>query len=820
MRRLRPLVPLLFLLGCDRQLHRLFEAPPPPYIRLSVTLDASALTLARGGDLTLTATTTRFGEDRGPVAISVEGVPAGVSASVKGSTTAGDVTTTVLSIHADAGVVIGNYSLTVRAHANQATDATSLLVLTVIDPPDFAIAATRPAVTIARGGIARVGLVLSRTNLPSPVSLSVAADPGITAQIAANPLAADTTTATIAVGADVTVGAHTIVVHASSPGIAERSASITVNVTDDALQVLVQGDLSTPQLSAVSEEVIINSAATSGAVTLSVEGLPANATATFDPLAPGNPATRVRLSVGGTSPAGTYQLTIRARANGAPDATATLVLQVLPASIALAIDPPTAIAYTGSATVKALTISRTNFGGTVVLSADPLPAGLGISFDSSSLGGSAAKATVTASSDAVPGTYTLTLHATPVGLAQSAVQSASTAITVVAASGSGGSVALDWSACTPPEWVALQDGSGPWTRLTGTDGVFAGRVSSSVGAVAYLAPGNSLQVLYLTRDELTAHPRAMCASAAGTTALSGTAVHSSANELGAYYLGGGSGKSSAAQPHFTIGGARTGVHDLIAYSYFQTNSTPSRMVIRRDLTVGAGADSVAPVDFQGVESFAPIAMLPGVAINGPFAAGDAYSHSVTYLTSSACEGGLLYTSPGSSLGAGGQLAFTLTTIALPAAMQRPDDYYEIAVFLGGNGSFRTSTIAFHAPGSHPLQLAPLVPAVSITALPGSFKRLQAAFGTLPLPYNRTLTLSYNDDSRAASVSASRAYADATAAATIGMPDLSSVAGWPSSSAIPASATGTWHFTLDGNSSDGSRCVENRVTYSGTRAGQF
>jgi hypothetical protein len=820
MRRLRALVPLLVFVACDRQLHHFFESPPPPYIRLSVVLDANALTLTRGTDLTLTATTTRFGEDRGPVTITVEGAPAGVSATTKTSTTAGDVTTTVVAIHAATDAALGNYSLTVRAQANQAVDATSLLVLTVAAAPDFALATTKQALTIARGGIARVGVVLSRTNLPSPVSLSATSDPGITAQAAANPLSADTTTATIAVDPSVTPGAHIVVVHATAPGVAERTASMTVNVTADALQVLVQGDLTAPQLSAVSEEIIVNGSAPAGAVALSVEGLPANATATLDPLSGGSQATHLHLNVAATSPAGTYQVTVRARATGVPDATATLTLEILRAGIALSAAPTSAVAYTGSGAVSALTIARSNFGGVVALSADPLPAGLAVSFDSSAILGSAAKATITASSSASPGTYTVTLRATPVGLSAAAVQSASVAITVISATADGAVVTLDWSGCTPPDWVAFQDGSGPWARLIGSHGVFSGSMSSNAGAIAYVDAGGSLHVMYLTGDELTSHPRQMCAAEPGTRIVTGSGVHSSAIELGAYNLGNSTGKSSYAQPHFTIGAVTDGVHDLIAYSYFQTNTTPYRIVIRRDVTIGPGADSLAPVDFQSLDAFAPIAMPPGLTVSGPSAAGETFSHSINYLTTAACEGGLLYASPGVSLTGAGNLSFSLSTIALPSDVQRPDDYYEVGAYLGGINTFQSSTVAFHAPGSHSLQLAPLVPSVAVSAIPASFKRLQAAFGTVPPQYNRTVALTYSDDARSASVSASRAWVDATGATFVAMPDLSSVSGWPSSSAIPSGASGTWQLTLTGSSSEGSRCVEGRQSFVGGRSGQF
>ena len=817
MRRYRALVLVLILVGCDRQLHRLFEAPPPPYIRLSITLDASTITLARGEERMLTVTVTRTGEDRGPVSLTFEGTPAGLTASTKSSSVAGDVTTATVSIRAATDATVGNYSVTVRAHANQATDATSLLVLTVIEPPDFALGITKPALTIARGGIARVGLTLSRTNLSTPVTLSATSDSGLTAQLAANPLAGDTTTATIAVDPSVAVGKHTIVLHASVAGVVERTATLAVDVTADPLQVLVQGDLSTPQLSVVSEEVIVNGLASAGPVALSVDGLPPDASATFDPIGANDPATRLHFQIAGTSPVGSYALIVRASASGVPDATADLTLHIMPAGIALSVAPATAAVFTGSGAVASLSITRSNFGGAVAFSTDPLPAGLSVSFDSLSITGGAAKASISVASAAAPGTYTIALHATPIGLAPGAAQSASVALTVLAGTGSGGNVALDWSNCPAPDWVAMQDGSGPWTRLIASHGIFTSAVSSSVAGIAYVESGTSVTVLYMTPDELTAHPLDMCGRGAGTRTLTGSAIHST-NELGAYRLGGGSGTSSAAKPNFAIAGVRDGMHDLIAYSYFQTGA-PSRIVIRRDITVGAATDTIAPVDFQGNESFAPIPMTPGVTVSGPFLAGETYSHSMGYFTTPACNGGLLYTSPAARLSANGQFSFSLATIGVPDVVRRPDDYYQITVVLTGNGSFRTSSVAFHAQGLHPLQLAPLVPATTISTVSGPYKRLQVAFGAVPPAYDGNLALKYDDGSRSMTVVASRAYIDRTTT-SISMPDLSTGSGWPSAAAIPGDATGGWRFTLDGGASGDNVCAENRVAYSSGRTGIY
>lgn len=817
MRRLRALLPLLILLGCDRQLHRLFEAPPPPYIRLSLSIDPAAASLSRGGELTITATVTRTGEDRGPVSVSVTGLPAGVAATTRSSTTVGDVTTATLSIRAATDAAIGNYSLTVNAHANQATDAASLLVLTVIEPPDFTVATNKTTLTIARGGIARVGIALARTNVLAPISLSATSDSGIAVRITANPLAGDTTTATIAVDPGVATGKHTMIIHASSAGLAERTATLAVDVIDDPLQLLVDGDVSTPQLSAVSKEVIVNGAAASSTVSLTVEGLPPNVQAAFDPLAGTNSATLLRLGIGGTSPAGTYTITVRARSGGVPDATATLTLRILPAGIALSVAPAAFTSFTGSTASTALSISRSNFAGSVVLSSDPLPSGVTVTFDSAAIAGSEAKATIAVSATATAGTYTVTFHAAPVGLSADAARSASLALTVLV-SAAGGNVALDWSGCTAPDWVAIQSGTGPWTRLGASQGIFVGAVSASIGAIAYVEHGSSIIVRYMTAAELTEHSMEMCGPPAGARSVTGSAAFGSVNEIGAYSLGGGSGRSTAAQPNFTIGGVRDGVHDLVAYSYFQ-NGAPSRFAIRRDVAVNAATTNIAPIDFQGAESFAAVVMAPAPTISGPVAAGETYTHTLSYLTSAACDTSLLYTSPGFSFSSGGQVNFPLSTLALPDSVRRTSDYYLLTVFLTGNGSFRSSSIAFHAPGAHALQLAPLVPTTTVSAVPGAYERLKASFGSIPEAYNRAAALTYDDGSRTMTVSASRSYAD-SAAGILTMPDLSLVSGWPSAAAIPSGATGSWRLTLEGSTSPGSACSENRVTYSSGRTGQY
>ena len=816
MRRYRSLLFVLAVVGCEG-VHRLLEAPPPPYIRLSLAVQPASLTIARGGEFTFTATVTRTGEDRGPVSVSVDSPPSGVTAETKNASTSGEVTTVVVVVRAATDAPVGAYTLTVRGHANEATDGTSVLILSVIDPPSYSLSLAKESLTIAHGGIARVGLALKRINLSSPVALSVAGQTGIGGVFDPNPFTGDSTNATITVGADVAPGSYTVSIRGSVDGLSDRVAPLSVNVIADPIQVIAGGTLSSPQLSTTSTEVIVNSAVSSGVV-LSAEGLPAGAVASFDALTPGNPATKLRLDIGGATPAGTYPVVVRAKGTGVPDATATITLTVVSATIGLSVVPPAANVFTGAATTASLTVSRNNFGGAVTFSADALPAGVTVTFDSATIKGGATIATIAIAPTAAPGTYSIVLRATPVGLVAAAAKTGSVDVTIIAAPASGANVVLDWSKCKSPDWVAVQDGAGLWTRASGSGGVFGGAVSSAFGAIAWVENGTVTTVRYMTQAELASQPLDMCGPQAGPRVITGAAVHGTTTEVGAYSLGGGTGTSSASQPHFTITGVRDGVHDLLAFNSFSTG-VPNRIVLRRDITVGPATDSVETVNFQGPEAFTPITLSPGINISGSVTAGEAYSTSTSYLTTAACTSNFLYASPPIALTGTGQLGFPLATLGLPATAQRPEDYYLVSILITGPSTLRTSSIAFHAAGPRSLAVGPVLSGVSVAAVPGAYKRLQATFGTIPTTFNRSVALQYSDALKSMTVSATVGYV-AVAGTTLTMPELSDVSGWPSGAGIGATNSGSWRFTAEGSSSVGPACVENRVTYSSARTGGY
>jgi len=90
-------------------------------------------------------------------------------------------------------------------------------------------------------------------------------------------------------------------------------------------------------------------------------------------------------------------------------------------------------------------------------------------------------------------------------------------------------------------------------------------------------------------------------------------------------------------------------------------------------------------------------------------------------------------------------------------------------------------------------------------------------GALSQTYNQSISLQYGDVRGSIAVSATRDYFDASAG-TLATPDLSTVSGWPAT--LGLSSAGTWRLVADGATSPGSACVENRMTFTGTRSGTY
>ena len=155
-----------------------------------------------------------------------------------------------------------------------------------------------------------------------------------------------------------------------------------------------------------------------GAVALSMSGLPAHSyvTGTFSPqTVPGSgtvAALGIKTNQGGTTPAGTYTLTIRGTSGSATSST-TVKLTVVAASqanYALSATPSESVISENDSSSHQIGIARSGgFSQPVALSVTGLPNGVTADLSSNPVSGDASILTLTSNHNPKPGTYTVTV---------------------------------------------------------------------------------------------------------------------------------------------------------------------------------------------------------------------------------------------------------------------------------------------------------------------------------------------------------------------------------------------------------------------------
>ena len=165
---------------------------------------------------------------------------------------------------------------------------------------------------------------------------------------------------------------------------------------------------------------IVRGGGFTGAVAITVEGAPTGVTGSLDAGTSITASTAVvRIGAGADAVPGTYQLTVRAKATGLTDATATFVLTVAPAASSyylLTVDTSPLAVIQGTAVVTSIGILRVaGFAGSVTFTAEGLPAGVIAAFNPTAVTGLGTALTFTVGSSVVPGSYSIVIRGTVAG---------------------------------------------------------------------------------------------------------------------------------------------------------------------------------------------------------------------------------------------------------------------------------------------------------------------------------------------------------------------------------------------------------------------
>lgn len=358
--------------------------------------------------------------------------------------------------------------------------------------------------TIARSGSFTGAVTLSAENVPS----------GLSASFTPNPVAAGATSVSLAVSATAAVapGSYSFVVRGQATGMTDQTGTVSVTVTAKPAIAMTLSSATGSVAAGGNASLTATVARTNftGAVTVAVTGAPTGVTPTVS----GNGDTHaITLAVATSTAPGTYSLTVTASGTGVATATASFALDVTaapPPSIALTATPAAlSVQAGGAAATTTIGITRTNFGGTVVVAVQSgLPAGVTASNNPGGpVSGNSVAVTFLATAAAAPGTYSVVLQ----GAGFQATAGTVTLALTVAPAASGSSVALSAS----PAALSIAPGSGTTTVITIARTNFSGTVNLAASG----AP--SAVTLTMTTTQTTGNSASL-GIAVGTSATPGT----------------------------------------------------------------------------------------------------------------------------------------------------------------------------------------------------------------------------------------------------------------------------------------------------------
>jgi hypothetical protein len=591
--------------------------------------------------------------------------------------------------------------------------------------------------------------------------------------------------------------------------------SFTLAVAGGAVAVL-QGETATIGLT------ITRSGGFTGAVTVSVEGLPTGATAT--PLTIAANATTGQVSVVTTNAAtiGTANLTLRGTGSGVEPRTVTVGLTVSA--------PPAAGTYTmtaastalnvtaGTGGQVALTLARTGgFAGAVALTATT-PAGVTVTFDPASVTGTTSTATISVAAGTAASVVQVTLRGNATGQPERTVTITLTIAAGGGGGGGGGAGNVAWIFCESagiPIWLAAQDGNGAWTRVTPTGQEYRFQINSARGGVAYVTPedaGTVLKVFYGTTAELQAQGGSICGGRTGPArTLTGTVANVPNPGALLLSLGGVQGTATPPGNNFSFARIPSGTIDVLggasalSFGGGGVSFDLQRLFLRRSINPANNA-SLGTLDFTGAESFAPAAATATITnAGGEFIAvtGSFISTNGLFLTYSVGTGAAAAAVPIKGLPGDKRQAGELHIFNISATPTLDPNA----------GSTRNVGLVFAAMANQTITYGPTLTMPTVSSLGGG--RLQAVY-PVQSAYNRYWIASFDQTTidRRADIEMTSGWLGGGASVTLAMPDLSGVTGWNTNWALAPGTNASW--TVSGTGWDGGNGITSPPFVEGAR----
>jgi cellulose 1,4-beta-cellobiosidase len=371
------------------------------------------------------------------VALTVSGLPAGVTATFSPASVTGSAGST-LTFTASATAVPGTYPLTVTGTSGSTTE-TAALSLTVVAAPNFTITASSTTVSLPVGTNPTDTFTITFVGgLTGSVSVSATGLPnGLQANFSPNSVNAPggTIVANFSAQSSTPAGSYPIQIVGTN-GTITHSVTITITIPGTGFTLAPSvSSLSVTQGSSGTDTITVTDlSGFTGTVSFTESGLPSGVTASFSP-ASSTTSSVLTLTASATATLGAVTVTVTGT-SGSNTATTSFTLDVVSGTGSFTLKPSaTALSIAqGASGTDTITVTDVSpFTGSVTFAASGLPTGVTASFSPASSTTSSVL-TLTASSTATAGPATVTITGT------SGTLTATTTIALTVTSSGGGCV--------------------------------------------------------------------------------------------------------------------------------------------------------------------------------------------------------------------------------------------------------------------------------------------------------------------------------------------------------------------------------------------
>jgi cellulose 1,4-beta-cellobiosidase len=402
------------------------------------SISAAGVSVEQGTTATSSVTVSAFNGFNGTVALTVSGLPTGVTAAFSPASVTGSAGST-LTFTATNTATVGAATVTITGTSGSTTE-TGALTLTVVAEPNFTITVSPTTLSVPVNANPTVSLVVTYVGgLTGSVSLSASGLPtGVAANFAPSSFNSPGGASTVNFTSQTSTPAGTYNISLTgTDGSVTHSATLALTIPGSSNGFTLKSAataVTVAQGKTATDTITVTDVGTfTGSVTLAASGLPTGVTATWG----ANPTTGssvLTLTASSTATTGASTITITGT-SGSTTATTTFTLSVTTsaAGFTLAPSPPSLSITQGKTATDTLTVTDVNgFTGSVTLAVSGLPSGVTVAFGANPTT-STSVLTFTASATATVGLSTVTIT----GTSGSTTATTTIALTVASSASSG-----------------------------------------------------------------------------------------------------------------------------------------------------------------------------------------------------------------------------------------------------------------------------------------------------------------------------------------------------------------------------------------------